>query len=487
MRPQDSAGECQHHARIARFLSEPAVETVVADHMGPPMEHMLGKMGIRVYLGPPARRRTPSSPASPTESSPGSPVGAEADGRDRDATPNDLIPDMPAAAKGANQALVLALLSFFACFYVWSLFGPLGPKIQHDLGITEVQLSWIVAIPVILGSIMRIPMGILTDRLGGRAMFTGLLLYTAVPAALIAVWHSGFWVLAGLGFLLGLTGSSFAIGVPFVSRWTAPERQGFALGVYGMGMSGTVVAALTAPTLAERFGISSPFVVSVALMLVLAAVFFTFGRDAPVPRPQTTLTEPLRVFLHEPRAWALTLFYFLAFGGFVAMFLYLPKLLVGVYHLQRTDAGYRAAGFALLAVLARPVGGWLADRFGAERVLLLGFAGISALAATLTGFYEHIAPLTIACLLMAICLGLGTGAVFKMVGNEFPRQVGAVTGVVGAAGGLGGFFPPLLMAAVKTAFGDYRLGFLLLAMTGVLCLGVLALMVMRRPAGEALA
>jgi NNP family nitrate/nitrite transporter-like MFS transporter len=384
-------------------------------------------------------------------------------------------PDNP----GARRALLLALISFFACFYVWSLFGPLGPKIQHDLKLTEVQLSWIVAIPVVLGSVLRIPMGMLTDRWGGRVMFTGLMLFTALPAALIAIFHSGFWVLVALGFLLGVAGSSFAIGVPFVSRWTPPQRQGAVLGIYGMGMGGTVVAALTTPTLADRFGLFAPFAIGVVLMLALGATFWLVGRDAPVARPKTSLIEPLRVFIREPRAWALTLFYFLAFGGFVAMFLYLPKLLVSVYHLQRADAGYRAAGFALFAVLARPVGGWAADRFGAERVLLVSFAGISALAATLTGFYTQIVPLTIACLTMAACLGLGTGAVFKMVGNEFPKQVGAVTGVVGAAGGLGGFFPPLVMAAVKTAFGSYTLGFLLLAFTGVLCLAILALMIMR--------
>ncbi len=140
------------------------------------------------------------------------------------------------------------------------------------------------------------------------------------------------------------------------------------------------------------------------------------------------------------RPSALTLFYFLAFGGFVAMFLYLPKPLVGVYQLDRADAGYRAAGFAFLAVLARPVGGWLADRIGAERVLLVSFAGTSALAAILTGFYAQMVPLTIASLSLAVCLGLGTGVVFKMVGNEFPQQVGAVTGVVGAARGLADSF-----------------------------------------------
>ena len=383
------------------------------------------------------------------------------------------------SARSSNGPLVLALVSFFACFYVWSLFGPLSPKIQHDLKLSDFELSSVVAIPVVLGSLMRIPMGVLTDRLGGRLMFSLLMVYTALPAVLLAFFHGNFATLVVLGFLLGVTGSSFAIGVPFVSRWTPPARQGFALGVYGMGMGGTVAAALTAPTLAENFGLSAPFLIGAVIMVALAATFWLVGRDAPVARPKTSVLDSLRVFVREPRAWALTLFYFLAFGGFVAMFLYLPKLLVGVYHLQRADAGYRAAGFALLAVLARPVGGWAADRFGAERVLLVSFAGTSALAATLTGFYTEIVPLTIACLTMAVCLGLGTGAVFRMVGNEYPKQVGAVTGVVGAAGGLGGFFPPLVMGAVKTAFGTYTLGFLLLAFTGVLCLAILALMMMR--------
>ena len=161
------------------------------------------------------------------------------------------------------------------------------------------------------------------------------------------------------------------------------------------------------------------------------------------------------------------------------MFLYLPKLLTGVHHLSKTDAGYRAAGFAFLAVIARPVGGWLSDRIGAERVLRVCFIGTIALAVGLAIAYKHMMPLTICCLTVAVALGLGTGAVFKLVPHWFPDEVGVVTGVVGAAGGLGGFFPPLVMGLVKTAFGTYTLGFLLLAFTGVLCLAILALMMMR--------
>jgi MFS transporter, NNP family, nitrate/nitrite transporter len=163
------------------------------------------------------------------------------------------------------------------------------------------------------------------------------------------------------------------------------------------------------------------------------------------------------------------------------MFLYLPKLLTGVHHLTKTDAGYRAAGFAVLAVVGRPAGGWLSDRIGADRVLRTCFVATTALALMLAATYKHMVPLTIACLTMAVALGLGTGAVFRLVAAWFPEEVGAVTGVVGAAGGLGGFFPPLVMALVKGITGSYFVGFLLLAAVGVLCLLVLARLGGRRP------
>ncbi len=197
------------------------------------------------------------------------------------------------------------------------------------------------------------------------------------------------------------------------------------------------------------------------------------ARDAQPPRPRSgplRLLAPLAVFRSSPRAWALTLFYFLSFGGFVAMFLYLPKLLTGVFDLTKTDAGARAAGFALLAVLARPAGGWLADRRDAREVLRGSFIATAVLAVLLAFSYEHIVPLTITCLTLAVALGLGTGAVFKLVAEWFPDQVGAVTGVVGAAGGLGGFFPPLLMGVVKSATGSYTIGFLLLAAVAAVAL-----------------
>ena len=383
----------------------------------------------------------------------------------------------PSAARDRRRALAAATLAFVTCFYAWSLLGPLAPGLQQQLRLSEVQVGWMVAVPVVMGSIMRIPMGVLTDRFGARRVFPALMIFSALPLAALAAWHQGFWPLVAFGFFLGLAGSSFAVGVPFVSRWYAGHGQGAALGVYGMGMGGTVLGALTTPVIADRLGTATPFALGAVLMVGVGLLFGAVARDAPGTGPRAgSLVEPLRIFRREARAWVLTLFYFLAFGGFVAMFLYLPKLLVGVYGLGKTDAAARAAGFALLAVLARPLGGWLADRAGAVPVLLVSFAGSAILAAALTGFYQQIVPLTAACLGLAVAFGLGTGAVFKMVSEEFPGNVGAVTGVVGAAGGLGGFFPPIVMATVKAATGSYTLGFLLLSATAVVCLAVLVLM-----------
>jgi NNP family nitrate/nitrite transporter-like MFS transporter len=375
----------------------------------------------------------------------------------------------------STRNLILATIAFTVCFYAWALLGPLSPDLQEDLELTDVQTSTMVAVPVLLGSLMRIPLGWLTDRHGGRAVFTALMAYMPLPLIALALFQESFATLIVFGFLLGFAGASFAVGVPFVNGWYTAERQGFALGIYGMGMGGTVVAGLTAPGIADEWGLSAPFWFAAVLVAIVCVVFWLLARNAPrtASGPRPGMFAALSVFRSSGRAWALTLFYFLAFGGFVAMFLYLPKLLTGVHDLTKADAGARAAGFALLAVIGRPTGGVLSDRIGAGRVLAVSFVGVTLLALVLAAAYESMVPLTICCLTMAVLLGLGTGAVFKLVPQWFPDRVGAVTGVVGAAGGLGGFFPPLVMGAVKSATGGYALGFVLMALVGAISLAVL--------------
>jgi NNP family nitrate/nitrite transporter-like MFS transporter len=375
---------------------------------------------------------------------------------------------------GNGRQLTLALVAFTVTFYGWALLGPLGPDLQDDLGLSDNQLSVAVAVPVLLGSIMRIPMGVLAERFGGRRVFTWLLVYSILPLVALGFVHDSFAAIIVLGFLLGFAGSSFAIGVPFVNRWYPPERQGVALGIYGAGMGGTVLAGLTAPALVDAFSLSAAFFFAAGLTAVVLVIWVALARDAPVPNRPASMRDPIAVLGSGIRAWALVLFYFLAFGGFVAMYLYLPKLLTGVHDLAKTDAGARAAGFALLAVVGRPLGGVVSDRIGAERVLFVCFTAVTLLALGLAVSYESMVPLTICCLILALALGLGMGAVFKLVPVWFPDNVGAVTGVVGAAGGLGGFFPPLVMGAVKSATGGYGLGFVLMALVGVICWLVLA-------------
>ena len=375
--------------------------------------------------------------------------------------------------QGNGRQLGLALLAFTVTFYGWALLGPLGPELQEDLGLSDVQLSIAVAVPVLLGSIMRIPMGVLAERFGGRRVFTWLLGFSILPLVALGLLHDSFGAIIALGFLLGFAGSSFAIGVPFVNRWYPPERQGAALGIYGAGMGGTVLAGLTAPRIADAMSVDAVFFFAALLTAIVLAIWVAMARDAPGGTRPATMRDPISVLGSGARAWALVLFYFLAFGGFVAMYLYLPKLLTGVHDLSKTDAGARAAGFALLAVIGRPLGGVVSDRVGAERVLTVSFGVVLVLALGLAAGYDAMAALTFCCLVMAFFLGLGMGAVFKLVPVWFPDRVGAVTGVVGAAGGLGGFFPPLVMGVVKSATDGYGLGFILMALVALACLLVL--------------
>lgn len=378
--------------------------------------------------------------------------------------------------------LALATVAFAVAFASWSLISPLASQIQKDFKLDNTATSVLIAVPVLLGSLVRIPMGILTDRFGGRKMFTALLLFTLLPVAFMGIANS-FWTYVLGGFFLGTAGASFAVGVPFVSRWFSSDKQGLALGVYGMGNIGTAVAAFSMPALANAFGgRQGAFWFYLIPVGIMALIFWLFARDAPGLVKPKSLGDSFAVLRSEPMAWLLSLFYFLTFGGFVAFANYLPKLLVDWFHLTQADAGLRAAGFTVAATLTRPVGGWLADKVGGGRVLTwvftLGPIGALALAWQATG--PDIVIATGLFLFTAVGLGLGNGAVFKLVAQYFPRNTGLVTGIAGCAGGLGGFFPPLVMGVVKDNTGSFALGFILLAVFAFICLAVLFFTVRNR-------
>jgi NNP family nitrate/nitrite transporter-like MFS transporter len=358
---------------------------------------------------------------------------------------------------GAVRNLVLATGAFALCFAAWSLVSPFAKTFKHDLGLSYTEALLLTAVPVVLGSLLRIPMGVLTDRFGGRVVFSALLAFSALPAVLFG-YADGYWALIGVGFLLGVAGASFAVGVPFVAGWYEKERQGFALGVYGAGNIGTAIAFFGAPPLVDRYGRPTLGWVTAIALLVGAALFLLLAQNPPRRAPAARYGAVLR---SGWRLYRLAFFYFITFGGFVAMFLLLPTLLQDWFGYSKVEASMRAAGFVIAATLARPVGGWLADRFGAYAVLVLAFAGVAIDAAVLAAIAPapRIMPVTLACLTLGSFLGAGNGAVFKLVPAEFPHDAGAAGGVVGAAGGLGGFFPPVFVGLVKDAEGTYTYGF----------------------------
>jgi MFS transporter, NNP family, nitrate/nitrite transporter len=385
----------------------------------------------------------------------------------------------PASRAASTTALVLATVAFAVCFAVWGLIAPLAPLFRDLYHLSGTEVGLLIAVPVLLGSVARIPLGLLTDRFGGRIVFTSLLLVSCLPVAL-AGFTNAFGMLLAVSFLLGLAGASFAVGVPFVARWFPPERQGFALGVYGMGNIGTAVAGLEAPRVAAAAGWPLAFWAWLPVLLAMALIFWLVGRNAPGFQPATTpISQRFGVFRTEPLTWVLALFYFVTFGGFVAIGSYLPTLLVGAFGLQPADAAARASGFVVVATLARPVGGMLADRWGGAPILNAVFVSVAIFAVVLA-FGPGIEIITLAFLGSAGVLGLGNGAVFKLVAAHFPSEAGIVTGVVGAAGGLGGFFPPLLMGFVHDLSGAYAIGFMLLSEFALLCLLINVLVLQQR-------
>jgi NNP family nitrate/nitrite transporter-like MFS transporter len=325
-----------------------------------------------------------------------------------------------------------------------------------------------IAVPVLLGSIGRLFSGMLADKFGGRNVMTALLLFSALPAIAVG-FSTSFNQLIIFGRFLGVAGTTFPVGIGFTSRWFPPAKQGTALGVYGMGNIGQSIAVFLAPVLALALGDwRTVFFIFAAVSLVWGAVFFLLAEnDTTTSRPRS-LTEMLEPLKRSKTAWVLSLFYFLTFGGFVALALYMPTLLREIFQLSPADAGARTAGFVVVATAMRPVGGVLADKLGGAKVLLFVFAAITLLAPLLS--FTSIVPFTIGALGCAAALGLGNGAVFKLVPQHFPKETATVTGLVGAFGGLGGFFPPIELGFVKDATGGYTLGFLLLSAFAVMCL-----------------
>lgn len=414
----------------------------------------------------------------------------------------------PAAAKPGNPwvQLFMATLGFAVTFWAWALMSPLGPLfspnkaklkpaeyekalgfIPLDAPLTASQASLLVAVPVVVGSIGRIPVGAMTDKFGGRIMFPIIAGITIIPTLILGFFaQNSLTAMLCVGFFLGMAGTSFAVGVPFVNAWFPPEKRGMAIGIFGAGMGGTAISALTTVKLYKNHGQSAPFVLVAIVLAVYAVLAWFIMRDAPGRSvPTVPLMKRLAATAKLSISWQAGILYTVAFGGYVAFSVFLPLYLKNAYELTADDAASKMAGFVLIAVLCRPLGGTLSDKIGAIPVL----AGCFAIVAVCAGIAAGNPPLgvfgTSVFLLMAAALGAGSGATFALIAKVTePARVGGVTGLVGAAGGLGGFVPPLVMAYIYSQTKSYATGMWMLSITAALTL-ILTLTVVRNTAKQA--
>jgi NNP family nitrate/nitrite transporter-like MFS transporter len=369
--------------------------------------------------------------------------------------------------------LGMAALGFALNFWAWALLSPLGPHFKTALKLSSFDQALLVAVPVVVGSVGRIPVGALTDRFGGRIMLPIVTFTTIVPVLFIGLggYKSYVALLIG-GFFLGIAGTAFAVGVPFVNAWFPPQRRGLAVGIFGAGMGGTAISALSTVKLVQSHGIRTPFVITAAVLGVYGMVALVVLRDAPsrvVPTESAAhrLVETAKLRI----TWQASALYAVGFGGYVAFGVYLVTYLKNAYSLSQGDASNKMAGFVLLAVAMRPLGGYLSDRMAPTRVLGVAFTVVTVFALVQSATPSLTPVGTIAFLSMAAALGLTSGAVFALVAQRAPaNRVGAVTGVVGAAGGLGGFIPPLLMGSIYGSTHSYAGGLIALAVVAAAAL-----------------
>lgn len=366
---------------------------------------------------------------------------------------------------GHWPTLLSAFLYFDASFMVWVLIGALGVFIAQDFGLSASQKGFLVALPLLAGALLRIPMGIAADRFGPKHTGAVGLLLTAVPLLLGWLGSASLSGVYGISVLLGIAGASFAVALPLASRWYPPHYQGLAMGIAGAGNSGTVIAALAAPRLAEHYGWHNVFGLALIPILCTLIVYLLLAKESPTqPAPQR-LAAYLAV-LRERDAWWFNLFYMVTFGGFVGLASFLAIFFHDEYGLSRIAAGNVTALCVCAGSFVRPVGGHLADRLGGIRLLTLLFGVIGLLMFALSRLPSL--PLAVLLLFLSLALlGMGNGAVFQLVPQRFQQQIGVATGLVGATGGLGGFLLPTLLGTLKDLLGSYSAGFLLFGLAAL--------------------
>ena len=364
---------------------------------------------------------------------------------------------------GHTPTLLSAFLYFDIAFMVWVMLGPLGVQIATTLGLTAAQKGMMVATPILAGAVLRIVMGVLVDHIKPKK--AGLIGQVVVMAALAWAWQFGihsYREILVLGLALGFAGAAFAVALPLASRWYPPQHQGTALGIAGAGNSGTVLAALLAPGLAVAFGWGNVFGLALIPLGMAFLIYLIFAKDAPDCPPPKSLRQYLNV-LKDRDAWWFMFFYFVTFGGFVGLASSLTIYFNDQYGMTPVHAGYFTAACVLAGSLVRPFGGMLADRIGGIRTLLVAYA-LAGVFLIIVSFGASNAWIALAGFMLAMgTLGFGNGAVFQLVPQRFRKEIGVMTGMVGMAGGVGGFYLAASLGVIKGQTGDYQIGLLIFA------------------------
>lgn len=363
--------------------------------------------------------------------------------------------------------LPLQTFSLMAGFMVWSILAPLMPYITQDISVEEGQKAIILAIPVILGSILRIPIGYYTNLLGSRLVFLVSFIILLFPVFYLSQAHSTTGLMVA-GFFIGLGGAIFSVGVTSIPKYFPKEKHGFANGIYGMGNLGTAVSSFLAPPIAGIIGWQHTVQLYLIVLLIFAVLMFIFG-DKEEHKVKIPMISQTKQVINNYKLYYFSFWYFITFGAFVAFGLFLPNFLVSHFEIDKVDAGIRTGIFIAIATLLRPIGGMLGDKFNALNVLKVFFIGLIAGAIVLS-ISHHLILFTIGCLTVSVCAGIGNGLVFKLVPTYFTKEAGVVNGIVSMMGGLGGFFPPLIITLVTSLTGSNHSAFFMLAIFGVIAL-----------------
>jgi NNP family nitrate/nitrite transporter-like MFS transporter len=372
---------------------------------------------------------------------------------------------------GNRPTLAASFIYFDVSFMVWTLLGALGNFIAADFGLSGTEKGLMTATPILAGSFFRLILGPMGDRFGGRRVGIVGLALTTIPLLIGWRFADSFSTVMLTGLLLGVAGASFAVALPLASRWYPPEHQGLAMGIAGAGNSGTVLASLFAPRLAREFGWEAVFGLALIPILCTLVAFILLAKDSPRTPRTFGLKQYGRVLGQADTGWFAAM-YAVTFGGFVGLGGYLAIFLREQYDLSRVQAGDLTALYVFAASFARPVGGYLSDRFGGIRLLLvlLGLIALLMLAVASLPALVVMIPLLVA--VMAV-FGMGNGAVFQLVPLRFPKDIGTVTGLVGAAGGVGGFLLPFLLGSLNDRTGTYATGFIIFTAGALLTLAAL--------------